>query len=598
MPEPAEEHVTKNRKRAAVMCLFCALALPAWLVPPGIRWGLPSEKRNELTFGRDRKTWRAPKLSPDEAENPWAAYPNYLQDGPERTGAFPRSAFNPVRSYHPDEYAILKSLSGMRPSKFGFDPGFFGWPAFHIYLTGVGLKVASFVGAASAVPDMDHYFQHPAAMARLYIVGRAITLLFAAGCVIVLWRAADRLFGPMGGIAAALVLAVMPMFAVNAHWLTADVPMLFWISCVLLMCTHILKGAGRRWYVLSGIFLGLAGGTRYQGALAAFLIAVAHLMRETEKESKKTTRLERLKGCLTSKHLWLAAGISAMVFLLVNPYIVARPGQFFSEFAGEFQASQSAGTGLKDFLLFATTGAGPVLSLLTLGALVMALARRERRVIFVLIGFGVPAILLCLGRPVMMRYMMPVMLLCPLLVAWAFAAIYRKGLARKKRGASLVTPLFLLVVVMVTGVQSWSYSRLFTARKADTRTRAGEWIAKNIPEGATVGVVSIPWQFELPPLNEKKYKIIIVEAGKQDFSGSMPEYFVSSDLQFPPIAVLGPLTKKEQEFQREVFHGGRFYRVVKRFEAWPFGMKPILQLGPHDMRYVNPVIVVSRRRGS
>ena len=218
-------------------------------------------------------------MSEREKESPWEYYPNNLSGGRASGPATPRSAFNPLRSYHPDEYVFLKSLSAMRPSQLKLFPGFFGWPALQFYVSGVALKVSSWFGAVTLVRDMDFYFQHPEQTARLYEVGRIVTLLFAAGCILVVWRAAGRLFGPAGGVAAALLLAVTPLFTINARYWTADVPMLFWISLALLFSTHILAGGGRRWYVLAGIALGLAAATRYQGAAAAFLIAAAHWMR-------------------------------------------------------------------------------------------------------------------------------------------------------------------------------------------------------------------------------------------------------------------------------------------------------------------------------
>ena len=70
---------------------------------------------------------------------------------------------------------------------------------------------------------------------------------------------------------------------------------------------------------------------------------------------------------------------------------------------------------------------------------------------------------------------------------------------------------------------------------------------------------------------------------------------MSSDLQFPPIAVRDWRGKSDSVFYSEVFSGLGRYDIAERIEAWPRGMKPILRYGPHDIRYANPVIVVSQR---
>ena len=201
-PEGRLSGVSRAGWAASVAALAAAVGLLCALVLPGLRWGLPSAERNRLTLGPDPSTWRAPDLPSSERLDPWAAYPNHLSDGTPRTGTHPRSAFNPVRSYHPDEYVIFKSLSGMNPGRLEFFHGFFGWPAAQFYVVGAALKAASGLGLVRLVPDMNFYYRNPEEMARLYVVGRVVTLLFAVGTLIVLWRAGTCLFGVAGGAAA------------------------------------------------------------------------------------------------------------------------------------------------------------------------------------------------------------------------------------------------------------------------------------------------------------------------------------------------------------------------------------------------------------
>ncbi|MGO8704628.1 MAG: ArnT family glycosyltransferase [Candidatus Brocadiia bacterium] len=572
---------------AHFLAVLIAIAILGYLVLPGLRWGLPSEERNILTFGADRSAWRAPPISEREKDSPWTYYPNYLSGGPKRTGASPRSAFNPLRSYHPDEYVFLKSLSAMKPSALKVFPGFFGWPALQFYVSGVALKVSSWFGAVTLVRDMDFYFQHPEQAARLYEVGRIVTLLFAAGCIFVIWRTAGRLFGAAGGTAAALLLAVTPLFTINARYWTADVPMLFWISLAFLFSTHILAGGGRRWYVLGGIAVGLAAATRYQGAAAASLIAAAHWMRPADAEAMAGKPdagdwRERARRSFTSGDLWIAAAISLAVFLACNPYILARPGQFVQEFSGELKGSHDNWARFAlDGAFSVVTGLGLIFLFAIFAASFLAAVRRDRAISFVLLGFGLPAAVLFVGRPAMARYWMPVLPLPVLLAAWAFATVHRHGVERRKPGA-IVAPLILLVIVLVAmGLQSFAFARLYSDPQCDTRTRAGEWIAKSIPAGTTIGVLSEPWQFELPPLDSRKFVI----RNPSDSTAHGPEDFlVMSDLQFAPEGRL--------QSEKEFLSG---HVVIQRFEAWPVGQKLALRYGPQDMHYANPEIIIAER---
>ncbi len=71
----------------------------------------------------------------------------------------------------------------------------------------------------------------------------------------------------------------------------------------------------------------------------------------------------------------------------------------------------------------------------------------------------------------MARYWMPVLLLPVLLVAWAFAAMHRQGIERRKPGAKVTVQVLLLIVLFATGLQSFAFGHLFTDPQFDTRPR-------------------------------------------------------------------------------------------------------------------------------
>ena len=50
--------------------------------------------------------------------------------------------------------------------------------------------------------------------------------------------------------------------------------------------------------------------------------------------------------------------------------------------------------------------------------------------------------------------------------------------------------------------------------------------------------------------------------------------------------------------RRMAFEGERPYAKVEEFAAWPLGWKAILTRGPHDLRYVNPKIVIVEATGA
>jgi hypothetical protein len=371
----------------------------------------------------------------------------------------------------------------------------------------------------------------------------------------------------------------------------------FWISLALLFSTHILagspgggQGGGRGWYVLAGIALGLAAATRYQGAAAAFLIAAAHLRRPDAGDGLH----ERARRFFLSRDLWIAAAFAVLVFLACNPYVLARPGQFVREFSGELRGSHSDWSQFAIIgPLSAVSGLGLIFIFSIVAACALALLRRDGAISFLLIGFGPPALILLVGRPAMARYWMPALPLPVLLVAWAFATVHRRGVERRKPGATVAPLILLLIVLFAAGLQSFAFGRLYADPNCDTRTRAGEWIAENIPAGSSIGVYSDPWQFELPPINAKKYRIVVTD---WDAARSHNlDFMVASDLQTEMPGE--PPGLRAEFFNRRVEYlsGGIPYLPVQTFQAWPAGFKFSLQRGPQDMHYADPEITVGQR---
>ena len=561
-----------------VVALFILLLL-GWR---GIRWGLPSEERNRLYFTDG--VVRVPKLSEAEIKKSWQDYPDFVR-GTVRKGKLPRSVFNPIRSYHPDEYVILKSLASMDPKRLKLFPGFFGWPAFYFYCVGAVLQAGSWLGVVHLARDIGHYYHHPEEIARMYLAGRWLTLAFALGAVAVFYFALKRLHDkPTAGFAA-LLLAVCPLFTINARYMTADVPMLFWIAVALYFSVRIFQQGDRKWYVLAGCAIGLSASTRYQGCLAAFLVLAAHLLHE-KKESDAEAAKPSFAARVLRADIWIAGGCAILVFVVLNPYIVLKFGQFWRELTGEVAGSRGGVVSvLRDPFFFAESALGLLTVVSTAAGLVWMCVRRERADWLVLFGFAPALLLLAAQRPAMVRYYMPVLFLpvvlsARVLLAWREHA---RGVARVALG------VLTAAVAAECLARSVVYADLSCDK--DTRTRAAEWISVNVPRRGTIGMVSEPWQFEAPPIDMGRYAVRIVGTDLDKLRKVRPKYFVCSSLQVPPLAVRGPLSEEEEAFWRVIrSEGYERMQVFRRTRPVLFGS------GPHDAHYVSPEISIYRAR--
>ena len=554
-------------------------------------------------------------LSGEEFDRVWRDYPNYLPSARERTGRFRRSAFNAIRTFHPDEYVIFKGLARMRPGRLDFFHGFFGWPSLQFYVTGAGLIVARMFGFASLVRDTGFYFRDPAEMARLYVVGRFITLLMSMAAILFVWYGMRRLYGRTAANCSALFLAVCPLLTVNAHYMTADAPMLLWVAVCFWASTYILRRENVRWYFVAGAAVGLAAATRYQGALAGFVVFSAHAFRGRPPDpvsGRPASGVHNVAHVFLDSRLWLSGLMAIVVFLLTNVYALKHPILFWRELAQEFTNAQSAGVSLTGCAAaFVWYALGPGLAVAAAFGLVIAWRRRRQRDWFLFFGFAPALVFLLASRPIMARYWMPALIL-PVALAgrglgeWISPGPVESGPVRRASAWVLV-----ILVFFSSLAQSAAYAQMYA--RTDPRIVAGRWIEKNTPDGSKVALLAErenfrhrppqplkgdPWQFQLPPLNAGRMKLVGLPMSKELLVETDPDFVVVSDYQFPPLANREPLSMPEWEFLDVLRDKSAFEKL--RFRNYPslLGMRFDIAASPPplDLRYADPGITIYRKR--
>jgi 4-amino-4-deoxy-L-arabinose transferase-like glycosyltransferase len=427
--------------------------------------------------------------------------------------------------------------------------------------------------------------------------------------IVTTWRTALRLFGRGAATATALFLAVTPVFAANARYLTADAPMLCWVAVATWASSHILTGGGRRWYALAGVAVGLAAGTRYQGALASVVVFAGHVFRmdpHRQRHRQPMRALHTLSHIFMDSHIWLAGITSVATFLALNPYVLVLLDQFQHEFTQELRsAGVASGSGLFRAGQFAWFGWGPALTAAAAVGLLYAMARRTRADWFVVWGFVPGLAFLWSTQPVMVRYLMPAALL-PALLAARLAAGWA---ASMNAGARFLGPLMGLVVFGAGAMQCLAFTE--SCARADPRMEAGKWIEANAPDGAVIAVLADPgaalrvpadqlppadpWVFQLPPLDAKRFKLKGLRLAVADLDRATPDFVVLGEFQTPPLANREPLTPDESALMEALQDTRRFeplgFPNEPRILGFSFGLLP----APHDVRYPDPGITVFRR---
>jgi len=567
---------------------FCALVL--W----GLGWGVPSSEKARLE-GASAERMR--KLPPEAVHESWQIWGSRGR----RSGVaelFPRHLFNPVRSYHPDEYQVFKSLSNMRPGSLDFDPGNYIYPSLHTYLVGAAEGACGLLGIVRLKSDLGYYFEHPDEMGRMYLVGRVLSLLAAAGALLLVWRVGESM-GRGTGLIALVLLAAMPAFGVHAHNLTRDTCAALAAVALFACCRKVAETGEGKWFDLAGAAAGLCVAFQYFAVVLWGLIPLAAVLWLRREVGSKRAAAAGVGVSLV---------VMAAMFGLTNPYHLLHIDRFLADFRSE---TVHVGGGLAARVLslgWAThlpsmlpaLVAWPMALWLGVGAVVAVVRRRADD--WLLLGWLVLwAAVVGLDGRAYSRYYVPLLPALALLGSQAIIALKDAASGRARWVGRAAMALVLAGVVGPAAATTWAWSRLYS--RENVRTVAGEWIAANVPAGARVGMNKWPWQFEMPPIDPGRYRLVVLEDSAEHspydlprLLQSRPDYFVTSSLQYGNM-LRRPAEDEAGRFWQALFHGGGPYRVAKRFRIplRVFGHEVDLLEYPEDMRYVNPVIDVLER---
>ncbi len=393
-------------------------------------------------------------------------------------------------SYHPDESVVLLHAMGMNVFTGHLLPGWYHYGSLQLYLVNFVNSLA-FVFGLDNIVVKDLAVGH-AQWARLYWIGRGVTVAMGVGTVWATYALGRRLWGRPAGLWAALALAVMPLHAQHSHWLTVDVPAAFWGTLALLWTAKMNDALRQdaqskdawRGALWAGVFAGLASATKYNMALAL---------------------LPLLMLCVLGRHvkLLLIGLVSASAaFLLACPGAVLDTRVFVADVSFEWvHVSRQPGltfAGTGNGFVYAVThtltaGLGLPLLLLALVSVCYAGVRRTRGD-GLLAAFAVPYFfVISLAAVRYARYAVP---LLPLLALWS-GRLLADWTPPRPRPRFVLRASVIALVLVLTFADCITLIRPMA--QADPRDRALAWL-RQAPAPATVGFAAQPW-FQTPPLS-------------------------------------------------------------------------------------------------
>jgi 4-amino-4-deoxy-L-arabinose transferase-like glycosyltransferase len=356
------------------------------------------------------------------------------------------------------------------------NPHYFVYPAFQMYLLfaayGALFVVLALTGSVTSVEGFKLLFLSDPSL--FYQVGRGLTALFGTGEVLLLFVLARRLYGSAAvGLLAALALAVHPIDVLHGHYVTADVPMTFFLLLGLVLLAPALHAPSTRDHIRAGLAGGLATAVKYSGLVFVLPMLAANLI-----GSPRTGRRIMLPA--------LVAGLAALAlaFCVASPYSIVEWRQtldavrFIRDVKRDGQFGIARGPSWQTYLYLGFL-ASP-LALASLGGVAWAMWKRTVADLLIL-SLALPYFLAVgSSQSHSARYLVP---LLPLFMLLAARLVHALSAARRLRMApSLAWAAAVLVALAHTIVLNREL------QLPDTRRAAREWIEQEIPAGSTIAL--------------------------------------------------------------------------------------------------------------
>jgi 4-amino-4-deoxy-L-arabinose transferase-like glycosyltransferase len=355
--------------------------------------------------------------------------------------------------------------------------------------------------------------------------------------VLVVYLVGKRLGNRRCGLLAAALLTGNYLHIIHSHYATFDVMVGFLASLTLLFSDLIRTEGEARWYLLAGLVAGLAGATKYNGALAVVMPLTAHIL---------TTRWGEW-GWLNGRLVLLLGGF-VLGFLGGNPFALVNLTDFLNGLAivlHHYGTEQPGFEGIGNWRWYirAFLTSADVLWVVTGVVGLAGLVWRDWRKGVLAIVF--PAIYFAVVSHFVVRFERNMVPLLPFLAVgggWLLD-LGAEWLARRlgrgralSHGLALAGAVLLLALPLAAGL---SFDAALS--QTDLREVAGRWVEDNVEWGSSIAIehYSIPFDHadyrvedvirisdhDLAWYRENGFDILIISDGVWELLRRQPEAY-------------------------------------------------------------------------
>lgn len=353
-------------------------------------------------------------------------------------------------------------------------------------------------------------------LAPLFILARTTSALFGTASVFMTYLIGKSLVSKKAGLIASLFLCLNVVNIELSHYARVDATLCFVVLIAFYFVVRVHVGEPEtisKFYVLAGIFSGIA----FQNKLPAVIVIIPFLFAHLFKYQSKNL----LKG-IFCKELGYYGVFFILGLIIGNPAILFAPFKFVASLLGAgsvyttpINESKSEHIGFVSYLIYFWRELGILLSILAGYSMLRAMFSKNREDIL-LLSFIIPFYLLMGASSYMVSpsYMIPLMPFLYILTSKYLVEIIenRKWSAKIAQRALIALCLALLIYPIKNVI-------LFETSMSGKNTRllAKDWIEKNIPFGTKILMDSGKSINSFAPrIAENKDSIMRVLSSKKD----------------------------------------------------------------------------------
>ncbi len=434
--------------------------------------------------------------------------------------------------YHPDEHALVDRAAAILWTG-DWNLHRFNYPPFYAYLQAGAYAVLFLWLAAQGLWSQVPPFVVP----EYYHWGRLLTAVFGTLTVLVVYLMGRRIRTRRTGLLAAALLAGCYLHVIHSHYATFDVMVGFLVSLTLLFSDLVRTEQKAKWYFLAGLVAGLAGATKYNGAVAVVMPLVAHVLAKPWDEW----------GWINGRLFLIPVGF-LLGFFAGNPFALGNLTEFLNGLAlvlHHYGTEQPGFEGLGNWRWYATVflTSADALWVVT-GALgLAALLWQEWKKGLLLLVFPVVYFVMMSRFTVRFeRNMVPLLPFLALGGAWLLdvgAGWLARRLGRGEGASRVLAVLGALVVLSLPLAAGITFDAAIS--RTDFREVAGRWVNENVEGGSKIAIehYAIPFDHtdysvedvlrisnhDLAWYQQEGFDVLIISDGVWEVLKRMPEAY-------------------------------------------------------------------------